>query len=222
MDQNWHNSYGIAILSLIGIDLLCAGIAGWYFAKYGPRHPSMDEFDPRETIAALNPRAVDQSRVVVQMGEVSDLAREVSLKLSRCSHQASLLARIKYADMQSLRHNLHAEIMYVFRSIAHIHPYQLSQFADLVIKEAVNNTACRWCRGVTWFPETDYAGRETGKHIECDGCAGRGHHQFTDVERCERLGISKNDWRIKYKAHYHSMLDLVWEWDRQVKEAMAG
>ena len=181
----------------------------------------MDEFDPCETIAVLNPRAVDQSRVIVRAGAITaaDVSREVLMRLARCSRPGSYLARIKYADMHQLRYHLCTMVidsMHLQSTDDHI------RLANMAIREVADPKVCRWCRKTGWFPDTDSDGRETGKQTQCDGCSGTGNHTLTDAERQQQLRLGKIEWEGKRKKLYHQMLDLVWEWDREVKEAMAG
>ena len=183
----------------------------------------MDEFDSCEAIAVLNPSAVDQSRVVIQMGPIADITREVTMRLSRCSIEASCLARVKYADMHNLRHHLHNMVIDKLKpSMPYLPIVKFVNFADMAISEVVDPRVCRWCRGVTWFPETDEDGHETGRRITCGGCGGDGEHKWHDSERIERLQLTEKEWKNKYMAIYNRILGQVLEWDRQVQDAMAG
>ena len=182
----------------------------------------MEDIDPCEAIAVLNPRAVDQSRVVIQMGIPSELSVHVLGRLAKCSIQASCLARIKYADMQQLRVHLHNLLIDKIKSrYPRIKIVQAVVFADLAIQEVCDPKACRWCRGSKQFPDTDEHGRATGKFIVCGGCNGSGKHVWHDSERMHKLQIAEKEWKNKHMAMYNHVLSIVLGWDSEVREAMA-
>lgn len=183
----------------------------------------MDEVDCCEAIAALNPRAVDTTRIVVQQSDRHhDVIAEIIGRLARCSIQASCLARLKYADMQEQRPLLINMLIDKYQRTENRKILQCIEFAELAVMEVCDPRACRWCRGVRWFPETDQDGKETGRRITCAGCGGDGEHKWLDKDRMERLRLPEKDWKNNHMGIYSKILGTVWEWDREVRDAMMG
>jgi hypothetical protein len=180
----------------------------------------MDEFDHCEYIALLNPKAIDTTRQIIDNLSRQDITPAITLKLSRCSQGASTLARVKYADMQELRVtlvNMLIDSQHIFSTLTIV---QFIEFAELAVAEVCDPKACKWCRGVKWFPEMDDDGHDTGRRIICGGCFGEGLHIWHDKDRIERLKLSEKIWKNKYMYIYNDVLLRVLGWDREVKYAM--
>lgn len=183
-----------------------------------------EEFEPVELIAILNGKIMDPTRILMKVDssilEGGGLTAFVLGRLSKLSEQASTLARLKYADMQETRPKLVNMLVDEFYGHKQAKMIPLFMMSELVVMEVCDPRACRWCKGVCSFPETDDHGRETGRRIICGGCHGEGVHQWKDDERIKRLQVTEKDWKNNLSALYMEILDTCWGWDKRVHEVM--
>ena len=180
---------------------------------------SDSEFDVRELIALLSPKAIDLRHIPGGFSRITP--QDIAARLSRCSRGASLLARAKYAnDTASF-----SKLYFHFVALAagppdgpvwpkKLKPGTFTRLINLTVQENVSPGKCGWCNGSAKSLEID------GKVLVCSGCKGSGRVNYSDRLRARMMGIPESTFRRSLVPLHVKLMTIFSEWESEIMAAM--